>query len=424
MNRHISLLSAALLAIGLGCAVPVVHAADEQPESSSRVKRAQTLRPEIYKQLDAARTQADAKQYNQALQTLQSLEKRKRNSYETAMTYNMFAYVYFNQENYNGAIKAYENVLAVENLPDSLRQTTLYSVAKLYLMQEQYQKALKPLNQWFEVVEQPGAEAFMLRAQVYYQLEQYKSALPDIRKAITMTTEQGNVPRENWLMLERAVYYQNKDFRSLAGCLQNLIGYYPKGTYWVQLAAVYNELNQPMKELSTLETAYEQGFLTQESELISFAQALMAQEIPFKAAQVLDKAIKEGKIKEDIRVLSTMGDAWMLAREYDQAITVMTQVAKLSGAGKDYFRLAQIHTERQEWDLALKNVNAAIEKGGLPQGNSAYVLKGLVLFNMDHLADAKNAFAKASSDGNRSAAQWIEFIENEEKRREYMAASS
>ena len=424
MNRHLSALSAALLVLGLGCSVPMVQAADEEPAASSRVKRAQTLRPEIYKQLDTARTQADAKQYGQALQTLQALEKRKRNSYETAMTHNMFAYVYFNQENYAGASRAYESVLAVENLPESLQQTTLYSLAKLYLMQEQYQKALKPLNQWFDVTPSPNAEAFMLRAQAYYQLEQYKQALPDIRKAISMTAEQGNKPRENWLMLERAVYYQNKDFKNLARCLQDLIAYYPKGAYWMQLAAVYNELNQPVKELSTLETAYEQGFLTQESELISFAQALMAQDIPFKAARVIEKGIKDGKIKEDVKVLGTLGDSWMLAREYEQAITVMTQVARLSGAGKDYFRLAQIHTERQEWDLALRNVNLAIEKGGLPQGNAAYILKGLVLFNMDHLVDAKQAFAKASSDGNKMASQWIQFIESEEKRREYMATSS
>lgn len=432
MKKQIAFLGAGLMAFSLSCfgpgASPVQAADEQQPSSasSSRVRRAQTLRPEIFKKLDAARALADEKKYSQAIQELQALEKRKRNSYETAMTYNMYAYVYFNQENYASAAKAYENVIATQNIPDSLAQTTLYSLAKLYLIQENYKKALEPLNKWFAMVETPSAEAYVLRAQIFFQLEQYKKALPDVKQAISMTKEQGNQPRENWLMLERAVYYQNKDFANLARCLQDLATLYPKGQYWIQLAAVYSELGKPMKELATLETAYEQGYLTRESELVNFAQALMGQEIPYKAAAVLEDGMKAGKIKEDARNLSTLGDAWMLAKEYDKAIAVMTRAADMSKAGKDYFKLAQIHTERQEWDLALRNVNLALQQEGLNQPQSAYILKGLVLFNMGELTDAKASFAKASGyeQAQKMAAQWIEYIESEEKRREYMAASS
>jgi len=54
----------------------------------------------------------------------------------------MFAYVYFNQEDYKKAIGAYKNVVATKNIPESLEQTTLYSLAKLYLIQEDYKNAL------------------------------------------------------------------------------------------------------------------------------------------------------------------------------------------------------------------------------------------------------------------------------------------
>ena len=76
-----------------------------------RVKRAQTMRPKIFKKLDKVRELADAKDYDGAVIALQSIEKIRRNSYETAMTHNMFAYVYFNQENYAKAVAAYRQVI-------------------------------------------------------------------------------------------------------------------------------------------------------------------------------------------------------------------------------------------------------------------------------------------------------------------------
>lgn len=405
--------------------VPAVQAQEqEQGDNKPRVRRSQTLRPQIYKKLDAVRELADQKRYDEALAELASVEKIKRNSYEQAMTHNMAAYVYFNQENYPAAIKAYGQVVAINSIPESLEQSTLYSLAKLHLIGEDYQQALKTLNQWFAVVDKPGAEAFILRAQMQFQLEQYSQARPDVKQAIGMTKAQGQQPKENWLLLERAVYYQNKDFDSLARCLQDLATLYPKPQYWVQLAAVYSELNRPLKELSALETAYEQNMLHKEAELVNLAQALLAQDIPYKAAQVLSTALQNEQIKPSARNLSLLGDAWMLAKEYDQAIAVMSQAAATSQQGSDYYKLAQIHTERQEWPDALTTVNKALQLGGLAQEHQALILKGLVLFNLNDLNAARSSFELASRmpEAEKTAAQWLNYLNTEQQRREYMAS--
>ena len=410
----------------LPVAVPQAAAAENSDSQSSnkRVRRSQTMRPVIFNKLDAVRAKADEKQYAEALDELASVEKIRRNSYEQAMTFNMYAYVYFNQEDYAGAIKAYEQVVAIDSIPESLEQTTLYSLAKLYLIQEDYKKSLVMLNKWFAVVEKPGPEAYILRAQMQFQLEQYGKALPDVKKAIALVKEQGNQPKENWLMLERAVYYQNKDFNNLARCLQDLATLYPKPQYWTQLAAVYSELNKPLKELSTLETAYDQGYLKRESDLISLAYALMGQDIPYKAANILEKGLKDEIIKPTAKNLSTLGDAWMLAKEYDKAIVAMTKAAGESQKGSDFFKLAQIHTERQEWKLALNNVNAALKDDDFDKSSNAYILKGNILFNMNDLNGARQSFAAAEKfpEAEKTAAQWLAFVEAEQKRREYMGS--
>lgn len=418
--------SVALGSLLLGA--PIISAsahAAEPPEavSKKRVRRTPALRPVVFQRLDAARELSDNKQYAEALDKLASLEKMPRNSYEQAMTHNMYAYVYFNQEKYPEALASYDKVIAIDSIPESLEQTTRYTMAKLQLMQERYADALAMLDSWFAIAEQPNAEAYMLRAQVLYQLERFSKALPDVKKAIDMTIAGGGVPKENWLLLERAVYYQNGDFAAMEHCLKNLLAWYPKAAYWIQLSAVYHELGKTDKELSTLEIAWEQSLLKQESQIVSLAQAMLMKEIPYKAAEILLRGMRDGLVEESARNLSLLGDAFMLAKEYQQALAMMEKAAAASNAASDYYKLAQIYTERQQWDKALDNINRAVADDSLDAIHQAYILKGLVLFNMNRLALARDAFRQAASypAAEKMAAQWLQYIDNEEKRRAYMA---
>ncbi len=401
-------------------------------EKKRRVRRAQTMSTKIYKKLDKIREYVDEKKYQDAESLLESLEKRKRNPYEVAMTWNMEAYLHYNREDYKKAAASYEKIVTQDNIPESLEQTTLYSLAKLYLIQQDYSQSLIAMNRWFSLVDKPSAESHVLRAQMYYQLEQYSKALPDIKSAITITESAGKKPRENWLLIERAVYYQNKDYIAMERCLKNLIALYPTsnsiGQYWVQLAAVYNELEDIDAELAALETAYDLKLLVKESQLVNLAQVMLSKEIPFKAAQVLLYGMNNKIIKENGRNLSLLADAFMLAKENDRAIKILEKTAKLSNSVKDYYRLAQIYTERQNWPLALSNLDSALniqqkEKKSSVEEIDLRILKGLVLFNLNDLLLAKAEFEVASQlDGkDKVISQWLRYIDAEQKRKEYLA---
>ncbi len=411
------------------------------PVKKKRTRRAQTMSTKIYNKLDKVREYVDEKNYQDAESLLISLGKTKRNSYEKAMTWNMEAYLHYNQENYIKAAESYEKIVALDNIPESLAQTTLYSLAKLHLIQQDYRQSLTAMNRWFKVVKKPSAESHILRAQMYYQLEQYSDALPDVKAAFSLTKAAGKKPRENWLLIERAVYFQNKDYVSMERCLKDLIALYPSsssiGQYWVQLGAIYNELDNLDAELATLETAYDLKLLVKENQLISLAQAMLGKEIPFKAAQILTQGMADKVVKESAKNLSLLADAFMLAKEYNQAIIILEKTAKLSNSAKDYYRLAQIHTERQEWQQGLENINRALVSQSKMERNDeniklslAYVeesdlriLKGLVLFNLNDLLLAKAEFELASQfeRSEKMAAQWLRYIDSEQKRMDYLA---
>ncbi|MGM0563457.1 MAG: tetratricopeptide repeat protein [Pseudomonadota bacterium] len=429
MKIHATILSTLCLALALSIApavVPVVGSEVHAAEQNSRVRRTPTLRPNIFKMLDRARELADEQNYSEAEGQLKKLEQIRRNSYEEAMTWNMYAYVYFNQEKYAQAAQAYEKVIATDRIPVSLEENTLYSLAKLYLIQEQYRKSLEPLNKWFELTESPGAEAHMLRAQIYFQLEQYNQALPEIRTAGEIARSKGKTMRENWLLLERAVYYQNKDYQGLERALKDLIALYPKASYWVQLAAVYNQLGDDKKELAAMEAAYEQDFLDKEQHYVSLAQMMLANEIPYKAASVLEKGLDSEVVEADERNLSLLADSWMMAKEYDRAIEALERAAKVSENGQNHYKLAQIFVDRREWNRAAQHVEKALQQGGLRQTASAHVLKGMIEFNRDNFDQAQQAFRKAKEDEQtaKAAKQWLNHIEAEKQRRAYLQSVS
>ncbi|MDF1762487.1 MAG: hypothetical protein P1U57_03675 [Oleibacter sp.] len=399
---------------------------EAQQDEPSRVQRTQTLRQIVYERLEKARNLSDEGNTIEALDTLMRLDQRKRNSYERAMTYSLFGYVYSAKEDYENAATSYEALLGIEQAPDALKQTTRFSLAKLYMVQEKYDSALSTLNDWMSTSDNVGADAFLLRSQVQYQKGNFKDSVADVQHAIAMRKEDGNKAPENWLLLERAGLFQLKDYKSMAKNLEALVSGYSKSDYWLQLAAVYNELGLSKKELATLETAYEQGLLVKENELMNFAQALLAQEIPYKAATVLKRGMDEKKIDQSARNLSLLGDAWMLAKEYDNAIEVMTLAANVSGKGSDYFKLSQIYTERQEYDLALEFSDKALAANDMKEPYQALIIKGLAQFNLKQLNAAQATFNQAAKypAAEKISAQWLQYIATEKTRQEYLAQSA
>ena len=228
------------------------------------------------------------------------------------------------------------------------------------------------------------------------------------------------------MLLERAVLYQLKDYNELSRNLEDLVSLYPKADYWVQLAAVYSELGESDKELTTLETAYDQGLLIQSTQLINFAQALLMNDVPYKAALVINAGLQNETIEKSARIYSLLGDAWMIAKEYDQAIIAMTTDAKLSQKGEDYYKLAQIYTERQEWQKVIDSSNSALQLGDLSAEGQVHILAGLAHFYSQSLDQAIIAFERAElfESVSQSAQQWLKFIDNEQARLEYIANSN
>ncbi|GAA4101864.1 tetratricopeptide repeat protein [Zhongshania borealis] len=408
--------------------VGIAHAAEKKEKPKRSTRRTPAIRAKIYEKLNEAQMAADEKKYTQAIQLLNELRDKEGrnslNSYELANLYNMYAFIYFTQEKYELALDAYRNVVKQPDIPEAMELNTKYTIAQLYFVKEDYRNGVKTLQEWFkakqEMQEDPGAGAYALLSQGYYQLKDLNKALKYIEVAIDDYTSRGKVPKEQWWGLQRYLYYEKNDIKRVAAILEETLKHYQKKAYWLQLSAMYNELKMESKSTAAMETAYTEGVLDNDKELINMAYLYLSQEVPYKAAKVLDKGIKKGQIPATSKNLELLGNAWRQAQELKKAIPEMEKAAAKSEKGELWSRLGNIYLDNDEFGKAEKAIENAFKKGDLKRPDTAYLVLGMARFNLQEYEGAKKAFKEAakSEKSKDYAKQWMQFMDKELQRQE------
>jgi tetratricopeptide (TPR) repeat protein len=402
--------------LALSCGGGLVHATDKDGDSKKTLAMSQP----VYEKLQEAQEFVDAKNYAEARQVLKALLKKTNlTGYESAQIWNLTAYIHYLQERYTDAIAAYQQVLVQRQLPEGLVLSTLKTLSQLYFIVENYPSALKTVVRLMDMVEDPSADIHMLLGQAYFQMEQYQKALGPIKTAIAKYRAEGQKPKENWLLLLRAIYYESLDFEQMVGVLKELIELYPRDSYVLTLAGIYSERGETRKQLALMEALYETGHITHAHHATNLANLYLLHGLPYKAGKVLQKEIDAEKIEATEANLRLLSQAWTQAREDDKAIPPLLRAAELSGTGELYVRLAQSYINLDQWEQAVDVLSKGIDKGGIARPGAANVMLGMALFNQHKLTSARAAFERALGDRDsaKAARQWIAYVDSEVERR-------
>ena len=396
-----------------------VAAQDKKKERKTKTTVA--MSQPVYEALMEIQEFVEAEDFVNAQTAIKKLQgKKKLSPYESAQIYNLSGYAYYLQENYPEAIRVYYLVLAQPELPEALQQSTLKTLAQLQFTIEDYPKALETIKRLMAVVAEPAADVYMLLGQAHFQMQNYEEAKEPIITAINLYRDQGRVPRENWLLLLRVIYWELKDFPNMLVVLEELIEAYPKDTYVLTLAGVYSELGDTKKQLALTEALYEKGYIDGKTHAVNLANLYLLHGSPYKAAKILEKEMATDNVKSDVRNLRLLSQAWYSAREDRKAIPPLKRAAAKSDDGELYIRLAQSHLNLEEWSEAAAAAKKGLATGNLKRKDTANIMYGMALFNQKKLEQAKRAFAAASKDkrSKRAAQQWIKYADSEIRRRD------
>jgi len=394
-------------------------AAEEKKKDTRATRRTPALRNKVYEKLVEAQAAAEEKDLGKASKILDAMiatgGKRALNSYELANVYNLYAFIYYSHEDYANALKAYENVVAQPDIPIAMEVNTRFTIAQLYFVQEQWQQGIDALLDWFKVTENPNANAYVLLAQGYYQTKDYDRALLNVKKAISMYKAKDKLPKEQWYNLARFLYFEQNDINKTVEVLEELLQYYPKKQYWVQLSHMYGEQQKESEQLSAMETAYVQGMLDKGTEQVTMAYLYLNAEVPYKAARVMDKGLKNDSIEGKSKNWEIAGSAWRQAQEIDKAIPAMEEAASRSDKGELYTRLGNVYLDGDQYKKAITALNKGLSRGGVKRPDTARLVLGMAYFNTRQYPKAREAFVAAGRDERSAkyANQWIKYMDTE-----------
>ena len=401
------------------------YAQEERQERET--KKTPTMSEAVYKKLLEAQELIEAKSYDEGLVILREMESNgdRMSSYERAQVFNFMAYTYFTLERYQDALRYYEKVIAEPENTEGLLLNTLYTVAQLYFVIEDYQKAVDTINKWFEASPTPSLNAYMLLGQGYYQLEKYKEALVPLVDAHEMVTSRGEKPKEILLLLMQNIHLQLDNYPKMIDVLRELVVLYPKAEHWRSLSAAYSELEQYDKQMAILEMLYEDGQLQNGRNQMNLANLYLMHEAPYKAAKLIDKGLKEGLIEPEVRNLQLLAQSWQQSQEMEESIDPLIKAAAKAEDGNIHIRLAQSYISLDMYEEAAEAVRAGLRKGKIDRPDQAYLMLGMAEFEQQKFEAAKQAFANASGDerSKKAAEDWIKYVESEMNRKQQLELS-
>jgi tetratricopeptide (TPR) repeat protein len=370
----------------------------------------QTLSPSTYQQLSEVHELIDQQAYDAAAGALQGLlQDVQQRPYEKAVVLQTLGYVEVSRETYAAAIRALEQSLALQQLPDDTQQRLRYDLAQLYVEENQAGKAVRTLEAWFQQADKPPAEAYVLLGHAYAQQQQYRKAIPPLVKAIELADQ----AHADWYEALLAMYYELQSYPDCVPLLENMIRLFPqRHRYWQQLAGVHLALKDYDAALTALELAYRDGALKKEQQLIQLVQLYLYTGIPYKAARLLEDQMRTGGIQNNARHRELLARAWSSAKQRLQAIQALEKAISAESTPELRLRLAQWYFEDERWQAAASILEPLVRDKTTDATGQAWLLLGIARFEQQDHEAARKAFLSAaqSSDTGTSAQQWLEFI--------------
>ncbi|MGJ8670175.1 MAG: tetratricopeptide repeat protein [Oceanococcus sp.] len=400
------------------------HAAMAKDSDKSRkppTKVTEKISPKVYKVMEQAQLAMEAKDLTEAESLINLIQAKpdKLNDYEKAQMFNFLAAIHYEQGQTDKTIQDYIGILKLENPPEQLRNNSLFRLAQLYFVQEDYARSVKLLDKWMSLQSEGiRPEAYMLKAQAYYQLDQYQEAKAPIISAMKEARRRDQPLSESWLGLLRAVYYELGDYKGASKVLGEMIARWPKPSYYKQLSGMLGLLKSQRGQLYVMHGAAAAGMLEKEFEILNMARLYMAEDAPFAAIELLQQNIASGVVEENAQNLQLLAQAMSLAKDAEGQIPVLSKAANLAGESKLYVYLGQAQIALYQWEDAAKSLQTALKIGDVERPGSLHMQIGTAYYNLKRYSKALQAFKEAGAYEKqaKSSRQWVTFVQHEIKR--------
>ncbi len=299
--------------------------------------------------------------FNGAVSKLnQTLSLPELNAYERSTIYQMLGASYYELNQYGQAISNFENAINAGGLLPNESQNLEENIAQLMIANGQYAAGAQKLENILSrgVPEKPSHIEMLTQAWV--QSENYSRALPWAEKWFRNA---GNKERKHFDLLN--FLYNNLGMQGRqADIVKEMINRWPNDKQlWDNWASLLANGGREAEAFEVNKMLYLGGVLSSEQDLMKIVQYYSYYDMPFQAAQILEKEMNAGRIARSSDKLVQLSDLFRQAREYKRAIPILEQAASSSGQAKLYADLGEALYNEGECVKAENAFKSAINKG-------------------------------------------------------------
>jgi len=369
-----------------------------------------------YKQLMQVQKLIEEDQVSAALNQLNGMKQKYKKPYPRALVLQNIGMLEVRRERYKSALNVLEEAYSLKALSDEQQLQLLHTLAQLNMNADNWAKGAELMQRWLKQAPsgKPKASDYLMLAQAYGQLKKWRSVINPVKTAIRM---KGRAP-ESWYQLRLAAHMRLKQWKSAIAVQKTVVSIYgKKAAHWRQLADLQLQNRQSKSALATLRMAYERGLIKDGSTIRKLAQLMLQHDLPVKSAEVLGLAMKQKRLKRSARNLTLLSQAWLKAREMDDAITSLASVVAQKPTLKNLKQLAKIQLQEKQWREAQQTLQKALaQKPEKPA--ELLLLQGIARVNMAQFNAAKSSFQSAASEQNyqKVAESWIRYLEQVEQK--------
>ncbi|MFT5923237.1 MAG: tetratricopeptide (TPR) repeat protein [Paraglaciecola sp.] len=416
MNKHLKHLYVVSV-ISVAAVIPTsVYAQVSAPIACADYKRGPTNIPgqKVGKKVGKALEAYNNDLIDEALEILYEIDTS--NTFDRAFTDRFIGNLLATQ---NGqakkSIEYLQQAVAPGKLNDSEQVGTIKLIADLSLQEEQYDSAIKYYKEWMTVTCKEDFDVYFRIANAYYQTQRYAEIIMPINKAIALADK----PNKTAYALKMTSYYNRKMYKETVEVQEETVKIFPddKGQ-WTQLGFFYMLVEDHKKALSTFEMAYNQGFLTKSAEIKALSQLYSMNEIPVKAAQILEKHIKSGLVDKEERMLTSIASSYQQAKEFKESADFYGQSALLGSDPDLYQKQGMVYYAIERYSDAIVALQKALD-GGSDKVGAIHLAMMQANFDKGDFRSAYKHVQEAKKDRStaRNARSWEPYIKEKAKNR-------
>ncbi|MDA8861516.1 tetratricopeptide repeat protein [Gammaproteobacteria bacterium] len=336
------------------------------------------------------------------------------NSYDHFVILRSYAYFLLQQDRNDEALKYLQLADQKRKMPPLDVFNLKFILGQVLYAEGQRQEAKASFLEWVEIGTDNQfdlrPEGYATLATIYAQESNWDNALI----YITLAIENSSIFVENWAQLKFAIHIQKEQYMPALEIAQNLVRIKPKNKAYIeQMAGVYNIIRFEEESLASLEFKLQQNLLKKPSEYINLANFYLYKGLPIDSSKVIKNGLSLGVLDNNIKNNELLSNAYIIAKDFDNAVNSLINVTKLSDDPKYDYRIGQIYLQNSDYKNAIKFLKIARKKNWNGSKGSLEMLIGISYIELDDFNNARIELARAIALGKEDEAEsWIDYMDS------------